>query len=291
MYPILLLTIYRSLSSGLNKGVMASTSAPRPRALSEDIPDVLRELLQEVPQSSQTLLYVDNMQQGTTANQLRAEEQFLDNKNIRNELTNCSNSYDYAYLRNLLKSSPTDALYIDRSAKDVKNRPVVEISHRSYENEFLREPKRNERKCAKGNCCEGLKITTTDEGFILREYLLPSQYKRFLEKAELPLSPQLCLMCRRAEVAKLYVCMRADNDTSSALISDFYNFGSVPGEYALDQMLLPSTSNHVGLFDPVVLHVRKNYTLTRIAGIRYYSQSGYREPKPTSMQQKAYFLN
>ena len=270
---------------------MASTSAPRPRALSEDIPDILRELLQDVPKQSQTLLYVDNMQQGTTDSQLRAEEKFLGNKNIRDTMTNCTNSYEYTYLRSLLKSAPTDALYIDRSAKDVKNRPVVEISHRSYENEFLREPKRNERKCAKGNCCEGLKITTTDEGFILREYLLPSQYKRFLEKAELPVSPQLCLMCRRAEVAKLYVCMRSDGDTSSALISDFYNFGSVPGEYSLDQMLLPSTSNHVGLFDPVVLHVRKNYTLTRIAGIRYYSQTGYREPKPVSMQQKAHFLN
>ena len=84
--------------------------------------------------------------------------------------------------------------------------------------------------------------------------------------------------------------MRADKSTSSALISDYRNFGSVSGEYELSQMLLPSTNNNVGLFDPVVHHVRKHYTLTKIGGIRYYKQSGYRYPTSTPFQQKQHFL-
>jgi len=267
---------------------MASVSA-RPRGLSEDIPEMLRDILNEVPAQSQTLLFVDEVQ-GMTSSQERAEKLFLENKNVRTQLNQSKNSYDYAYLKKLLEASPTDALYIERRSKDTKKRPIVEVSHRSYENEFLREPKRNERPCCKGEECEGLKITTTDEGFVLREFLLPSQYKRFLETKELPVMPQLCLMCRRAEVARLYVSMRADKSTSSALISDYRNFGSVSGEYQLSQMLLPSTTNNIGLFDPVVHHVRKHYTITRIGGIRYYNQSGYRYPTSTPFHQKHSFL-
>lgn len=258
---------------------MAATAA-RPRGLSEDIPEMLRDLLSEVPPQTQTLLYVEDVQ-GMTSSQKKAEEKFLQNKNVRAQMEECDNSYDYDYLRKLLKASPTDALYVERNAERTKNRPKVEVSHRSYENEFLREPKRNERACCKGNECEGLKITNTDDGFVLREFLLPSQYKKLLEQKELPKFPQLCLMCRRAEVARMYVSMRSDNCNTGGLISDFRNFGSVTGEYELDQMLLPSTSNRVGLFDPVVLHVRKHYTLTRIGGIRYYSQTGYRTPNAT----------
>ena len=268
---------------------MSGSSSARPRALSEDIPVMLRDILNEVPARSQTLLFVDDVQ-GMTTCQERAEKQFLEKKNIRVQIEESQNSYDYAYLKKLLEASPTDALYMERRNNETNERPVVEVSHRSYENEFLREPKRNERPCCKGEACEGLKITTTDEGFVLREYLLPSQYKRFLETKELPVMPSLCLMCRRAEVARLYVSMRADKSTSCALISDFRNFASVSGEYDISQCLLPSTTNNLGLFDPVVHHVRKHYTLTRIGGIRYYNQTGYRYPSSKPFYQSEAFL-
>ena len=122
---------------------------------------MLRELLNEVPTQSQTVLFVDNVQ-GMTDPQKKAEEKFLKNKSVRQQMEECDNSYDYEYLRKLLKASPVDALYMERNASKTKERPRVEVSHRSYENEFLREPKRNERACCKGNDCEGLKITTTD---------------------------------------------------------------------------------------------------------------------------------
>ena len=180
-------------------------------------------------------------------------------------------------MRKLLKQAPCDAFYLGRRARDVKDRPKVEVSNRCYEEQFLREPKQNERPCAKGSACEGLRLTNSDEGFILREYLLPSMYKVFLEKKTLPQFPQLCLLCRRAECSRLYVAMRSDDDSTGALISDIRNIAA-PGEYSLDQCLLPCMSQKVGLFDPIVHHCRKLYSVARISGIRYVLQSGYDKP-------------
>ena len=254
----------------------SSSNRARPRAPSEDVPELLRDLLKEVPANSQTILSVTHVD-GLTKSQKKAEEKFLANKNVREELSGAENSFDYQYLRKLLKAAPCDAFYLGRRARDVKDRPNVEVSNRCYEEQFLREPKQNERPCAKGSACEGLKLTNSDEGFVLREYLLPSMYKSFLEKKTLPQFPQLCLLCRRAECSRLYVGMRSDEDSTGSLISDIRNIAA-PGEYSLDQMLLPCISQKVGLFDPIVHHCRKLYSVSRISGIRYVLQSGYDKP-------------
>ena len=88
----------------------------------------------------------------------------------------------------------------------------------------------------------------------------------------------MCLLCRRAAVTKLYVNYRADGDSTGALISDIRNYVQVTGEYCLDQCLLPTSHQHVGLYDPCVAHVRKHLIPKRINGIRYYKQVGYRYP-------------
>ena len=43
-------------------------------------------------------------------------------------------------------------------------------------------------------------------------------------------------------------------------------------------MLLPTNKQMVGIFDPVVINVRKWLTATRVNGIRIYKQTGYRYP-------------
>lgn len=253
----------------------------RNRSGSEDIPAVVQELLKDLPSETQTILRVDDNFPLESANKKEAEEQFLNNKNTDRLLQDSKNCYDYIFLRQLLKKSPLDSVYTNRKfAEANEKRPVVEVSHRSYEEEFLREPKQNERPCVKGDNCEGLCISTTDKGFVLREYLLPSQYKKFLQTNTLPDSPQLCLLCRRAAVTRLYVNYRADGDTfaSGTLISDIRNYVAVTGEYCLEQCLLPTGHQYVGLYDPVVHHVRKHLVAKRISGIRYYKQVGYRYP-------------
>jgi len=260
---------------------MNNRKSCRDRVGSEDIPAVVQELLKDLPSETQTILRVDDNYPFDSNDKKEAEEQFLNNKNTNKLLQDSKNCYDYIFLRQLLKKSPLDSVYTSRKFSEAnKNRPVVEVSHRSYEEEFLREPKQNERPCVKGDNCEGLFISTTDKGFVLREYLLPSQYKTFLQTNTLPSCPQLCLLCRRAAVTRMYVNYRADGDACSngAIISDIRNYVAVTGEYCLDQCLLPTGHQYVGLYDPVVHHVRKHLVAKRISGIRYYKQVGYRYP-------------
>lgn len=251
----------------------------RQRSNSEDIPAVVQELLKDLPTETQTILRVDDNFPLESENKKIAEEQFLNNKNTEKMLQDSKNCFDYIFLRELLKKSPLDSVYTNRKYNDVKKRPTVEVSTRSYEESFLREPKQTERPCVNGDNCEGLFISTTDKGFVLREYLLPSQYKKFLETNTLPDTPQLCLLCRRAAVTRMYTNFRADGEASSALISDIRNYTTISGEYVLEQCLLPTAHGHVGLYDPVVAHCRKHYVAKRISGIKYYKQVGYRYPE------------
>lgn len=258
---------------------MASSSS-RKRSGSEDIPSMVQELLRDLPKQSQTILTVDDDFPKTLDNQLKAEENFLQNKNKQKSLEDSSNCFDYVFLRKLLQQAPLDSLYVNRKHNEIKKRVTVEVSHRSYEEDFLREPKSSERPCAMGENCEGLKVTKNKEdGFILREYLLPSQYKDYLQNNKLPELPNLCLLCRRAAITRMYVNFRSDQDSTSSLISDLRNYCSVTGEYCLDQCLLPTNHQLVGIFDPVVLHVRKWLTPCRVNGIRIYKQTGYRYPE------------
>ena len=256
---------------------MATTRA---RSGSEDIPALVQELLRELPKESQTVLTVDDDFPSVNKNQKIAEEDFLKNKNKQLSLENSQNCFDYVFLRKLLQQTPLDALHINRKRSEMKKKMTVEVSHRSYEEDFLREPKSNERPCARGEQCEGLCVTCNEnDGFVLREYLLPSQYKAYLQTNTLPSSPGLCLLCRRAMVTRLYVNYRSDEENTGALISDITNYASVSGEYCLSQMLLPTSNQMTGLFDPIVMHIRKWLVPQRINGIRYYKQDGYKYPE------------
>ena len=257
----------------------------RVRSGSEDIPSVVADLLREVPKQSQTILMVDESFLQVTDSQVEAESLFLQRENSLVRLNNAKNCFDYAFLRKLLQKAPMDSLYLNRKSTDVKFRRVVEAVNREYEAEFLREPKTKERACAQGASCEGNFITTVEpgKGFTLREFLLPSQYKKFLEQNELPKDKQLCLMCRRAAVAKMYISFRSDGVHTDSLISDYRNYAGVVGEYDINQCLLPCTTSSVGLMDPVAVHVRKWYDLKRVGGIRYYKQVGYRHPESNSV--------
>lgn len=257
----------------------------RLRSSSEDIPSIVSDLLREVPKQTQTILMVDDNYLKSTDNQIEAENIFLKKDNAYNNLKSAKNCFDYAFLRKLLQKAPLDSLYVNRKSSTIDFRPVVEVVNREYENEFLREPKSNERPCVKNSECEGHFITNveTGKGFTLREFLKPSQYKLFLETNKLPETQQMCLMCRRAAVAQLYISYRSDNINTNSLISDFRNYAGVVGEYSLKQCLLPSSTTNVGLMDPVVLHCRSWYETKRVGGIRYYIQSGYEFPDASAV--------
>lgn len=253
----------------------------RDRSASEDIPSIINDLLKEMPEETQSILIVDDQKiHNTSREQIEAESKFLEHKNIQNKFKESSNPFDAEFLRKLLRKTPVDPMFLNRKSADVKSRPNVEICHRRYEEQFLREPKSSERACICGNDCEGLKITNVgpNEGFVLREFLLPSQYTKFTQTGKLPDVTQMCLLCHRAQVAKLYIGIKSDKEATGALISTYRNFAGVSGEYDISQCLLPSATSHTGLWDPVVLHMRDAYTAVKISGIKFYKQTGYIVP-------------
>ncbi len=253
----------------------------RDRSASEDIPSIINDLLKEMPDESQSILIVDDRKiHNVSKEQIEAESKFLEHKNIQSKFKEASNPFDAEFLRKLLRKTPIDPMFLNRKSNNVKSRPNVEICHRRYEEQFLREPKSSERPCTCGNDCEGLKITNVgpNDGFILREFLLPSQYKKFTQTGKLPDVTNMCLLCQRANVAKLYINIKSDKEATGALISNYRNFAGVSGEYDISQCLLPSATHHTGLWDPVVLHMRNAYTAVKIGGIKFYKQSGYIVP-------------
>ncbi len=253
----------------------------RDRSASEDIPSIINDLLREMPQESQSVLIIDDRKiHQSTQEQIEAETKFLQHKSIQDKFNSSSNPFDAEFLRKLLRKTPVDPMFLNRKSDSVKSRPNVEICHRKYEEEFLREPKSSERACVSGQGCEGLKITNLNpsDGFILREFLLPSQYKQYIENGKLPDMCQMCLMCRRAHVATLYINIKSDKESTGALISNYRNFAGVSGEYAISQCLLPSATGQFGLWDPVVLHMRDAYTAVKVSGIKCYKQTGYETP-------------
>jgi len=176
-------------------------------------------------------------------------------------------------LRRILRQAPLRSLYITRESISKVERTKVQTVSREYEEGFLREAQNNERACPLGTGCESFEMGQ----FICREFLLPTQLNEYNQSGTLPKYPQLCLLCRRSEICKMYINSRADNAPTSAVISDIRNLVGVPGEYDIKQCLLPTPG--LLLFDPVVLHVRENYKPWKINGLQTWKQEGYLKPQ------------
>jgi len=87
-------------------------------------------------------------------------------------------------------------------------------------------------------------------------------------------------MCKRAEILRAFVNVRADNMgvKSHMILQDYRNLVNVPGEYRLDDCILSSPSIYQGLLDPVVMHVKNAYRLKTRNGVRFYEQWRMRKP-------------
>ena len=94
----------------------------------------------------------------------------------------------------------------------------LEIVPKSHDDLFLAPPNLevNERPCCLGNRCIAVWLARwrygddTDCAFICKEFLLPSQLKKFNEKGALPSPPGKCLLCTRYVQNYIYRCARAD---------------------------------------------------------------------------------
>ena len=229
----------------------------------ESTPDIL-QLTESKPEQSKTLMV--------------AETSFFNQRNRdfwhRTDLSHLR-PYDFPYVRALIQQNPCDTL----SPEDIKHKKHVRVSiqvvTRAYEEQYLCEPVGKQRPCIMGDQCQGMHLPhVLENAFILREFLLPTEEEEYGRTGKLPSEGCLCLMCKRSEIARAFINIRADGMgvKNNVILQDYRNIVDVEGEYCLDDCLLSSQTVFQGLLDPIVLHLRNAYRLKVVNGVRHYDQ-------------------
>ena len=129
----------------------------------------------------------------------------------------------------------------------------IEACSRAYCSDFFREGRGEEfgeRSCRRGAECVFVIIAarypdtvaeaTSEEGFVCREFLRPSQLDQWKANGELPPDRQVCLGCNRMITSFLYYKHKSCGETPTQLIQDHYNRVDEPGEYDLARCLHPN---------------------------------------------------
>lgn len=240
------------------------SSLPQPETYDDGMaPDIL-QMESPAPAPTKTLMV--------------AETSFFNQRNQdfwhRTDLSHLR-PYDFPYVRALLQQPPCDTL----SPEDIKHkehvRCSIQVVRRAYEEGYLREPIGKERPCIMGDQCQGLQLPhVKDNAFILREFLLPTEEDEYKRTGKLPAEGRLCLMCKRSEIARAFINIRADGMgvKNNVVLQDYRNVVNEEGEYCLEDCILSSHTIFQGLLDPVVLHLRNAYRLKVVDGVRHYEQ-------------------
>ena len=229
----------------------------------EHTPDILQPTVDQ-PEQPKTLMV--------------AETSFFNQRNKdfwhRTDLSHLR-PYDFPYVRALIQQKPCDTL----SPEDIKHkehvRCTIQVVTRAYEEKYLREPTGKERSCIMSDQCQGMHLPHVNENaFVLREFLLPTEEEEYNRTAKLPAEGRLCLMCKRSEIARAFINIRADGMgvKNNIILQDYRNIVDEEGEYCLEDCLLSSPQVFQGLLDPVVLHLRNAYRLKVVKGVRHYEQ-------------------
>lgn len=234
-------------------------SVPR---VEEPVPDLLQETVAD--KQPKTLMV--------------AETNFFNQRNQdfwhRTDLSHLR-PYDFPYVRALLQQDPVDTLSPEEIKHKEHVRTSIQVVTRAYEEQYLREPRGKERACIMGDLCQGMHLPQVSENrFILREFLLPTEEDEYKRSGKLPQEGRLCLMCKRSEIARAFINIRADGMgvKNNVILQDYRNIVGEEGEYCLEDCLLSSHTIFQGLLDPVVLHLRNAYRLKIIDGVRHYEQ-------------------
>lgn len=181
----------------------------------------------------------------------------------------------FPFVRALVQRNPIETFDIHQMNDRERFRSKIEAVPRAYEESFLCEPIGSQRPCLRGSQCEGLNITMAgDRAFILREFLLPSEQKKYEETGKYRPESRLCLMCKRTEIARGYINTRAAamGISDDSILQDYRNIVNVEGEYNLKDCILSSRHVYEGLIDPIILHIRSAYRLIEKDGVRHYEQ-------------------
>lgn len=208
-----------------------------------------------------------------TVKQTTAQTHFFNRENQNNAYKFVS-PHDIEYVQKLIQKTPIANFDMNRNQNVDKYRDSIEPVTRKYEEAFMCEPTGDQRACCMEEVCEGRYIPQSTEKFVLREFLLPSQFKLYEETKRYPIQRSPCILCKRLQIARMVVSARAAGTgmKDDCLVQDYYNFVNIPGEYDLKDCLLSKRTIWEGLVSPVVLHVRNAYKFQLVNGKKTYTQ-------------------
>jgi len=156
--------------------------------------------------------------------------------------------------------------------------PSIPLITRAYEESFMRECcNKSEKRCAMEEECECMKIDPCNK-FVGTEFLLPGESS--------DQTPRLCVLCHRQLTQKCYFDVMFDGKNFPFPIQKYGNICAVPGEYALEVMLIcpPGGPIHVMPY-PNVSHHRNRYIVVNSYGSRIIRQTRVAfEEYPTEQQ-------
>ena len=196
------------------------------------------------------------------------------NRDNQNNAYKYVSPHDISFVQKQLHKTPIANFDMNKNQRIDKYRDAIEPVTRKYEEDFMCEPTGDQRACCMEEACEGRFIPHSPEKFIVREFLLPSQFKLWEETKRYPIQRSPCILCKRLQIARLVVSARAAGTgmKDDCLVQDYYNFVNIPGEYDLKDCLLSKRTVWEGLVSPVVLHVRNAYKFELKNGKKTYTQ-------------------
>ena len=159
-------------------------------------------------------------------------------------------------------------------------RTKLETVSRKYCEDFLRQPKGDnygERQCRRGPTCvfvlmatrfpDSLENYTSEDGFVCREFLLPSQLEKWKAEKSLPQERRLCLGCNR-----LYTCFwvylnlsrgRAPDEILQDHAYEVGRDGEYDMDYCLNHSITQPGAKWTGIARPFVKFATDTYVFSR----------------------------
>ncbi len=249
------------------------------------LPVVSQVSEEEIPELMQAAPAPSEVQQPA---QVVAEQLYFNRQNSdfwqRDDLSHLR-PYDFPFIRSMVQQAPQDTLSPEDTRHKETARATIEVVTREYEERYMREVNGDERQCIMGANCQGMQLPhVTNQKFILREFLLPSEEEEAKRTRQWPKESRLCILCKRAEIARAFINIRADGMgvRNNMILQDYRNLVNIPGEYRLDDCILSSSTIFQGLLDPVVLHIKSGYRVKVINGLRHLEQYRMKYPEHAS---------
>ena len=187
---------------------------------------------------------------------------------------------DYLMLKNVLEEiKEKDSFYNEfgkrdfqeKTSQDVLQLPELEICDFAYCAKFLREPEnsferpcRNEKRCIykilASRSPVGIEDDCPEDGFVCKEFLLPSQLEIFEKTKRLPTERRLCLGCNRFSTYHWYLYYQQKRTQPIEILQDHQNPIDQNEGYCSSACIYmnPDIKQFTGIVRPIVKFNKNN---------------------------------